>query len=68
MLNKTYRLTGSRNSGFKLEVPLMRAPRFGEAFRRCRERSRKASPYQATKARRQRNKPNRQLKKRYQPC
>ena len=68
MLNKTYLLTASRNPGFKLGVPPMRAPRFGEAFRRCRERSKKASPYQVTKARRQRNKPNRQFKKRYQSC
>lgn len=63
MLNKTYLLTGSRNPGFKLGVPPMRAPRLGEAFRRCRERNKKASP-----CRTQKNKPSRQFKRRSQPC
>ena len=68
MLNKTYLLTGSRDPGFRLWAPAMRAPRFGEAFWRSRERGKKASPCRIAKARTQRNKPNRQFKRRHQPC
>ena len=56
MLNKTYPypLTGSRDPGFRLWAPGMRATRFGEAFWRSRERGKKASP-----CRTQKNKSNR---------
>lgn len=63
MLNKTYLLTASRNPGFKLEVPRMRTPRFGEAFRRCRERGTKTPP-----CRTQKNKSKGSTKRRNQPC
>ncbi len=62
MLTKTYLLTGSRNPGFKVGVPPMRATRFGEAFRRCRERGTKTPP-----CRTQKNK-SKGSTKRYQPC
>jgi hypothetical protein len=68
MLNKTYLLTGARDPGFRLWAPTTRVTRHGEAFWRNRERSEKASPYRAAKARSQRTKPNRQFKRRHQPC
>ncbi len=63
MLNKTYLLTGARDPGLRLWAPTTRVTSHGEAFWRSRERGKKASP-----CRTQKNKPNRQFKRRYQPC
>lgn len=68
MLNKTYLLTGSRDPGFRPWAPTMRTAHHSEAFWRNRERSEKASPYRAAKVRSKKNKPNRQFKRRPQPC
>ncbi len=63
MLTKTYLLTGSRNPSFKLGVSPTRAIRFGEAFRRCRERGTKTSS-----CRTQKNKSKSSTKRRNQSC
>ncbi len=70
MLNKTYPypLTGSRDPGFRLWAPTMRTAHHSEAFWRSRERGKKASSCQAAKVRSQKDKPNRQFKRRHQPC